>query len=99
LTIGATSAAPLTSGTISGTSIVYFIADGATVTLPAASTSGQELILLDTNVNGSGFTLNAAGTNTIEDGPASASGASAGIPTNCIMISDGGGKWWVVQRQ
>jgi len=93
--------ASIGSGTISGTSVVYFITDGASVTLPAATTAGQELILIDADTagTGGGFTINAPSTNTIVDGPASGAGTSATIPTNCILISDGNKKWWVVQRQ
>ena len=36
-----------TSGTVSGTSVVYVCSDGITVTLPAATTKGQVIILLD----------------------------------------------------
>jgi hypothetical protein len=80
---------------------VYFITDQATVNLPAASTVGQRLILIDTapsNAN-SKFTVNVFPVDKINDGSASVSSATSdSAPDALQMISDGNGNWWVYGR-
>jgi hypothetical protein len=95
---------PLQSGaTISGASTVYFITDQATVTLPAASTAGQHLILIDNDPSNiaAKFTVNASGSNKINDGTtnSSTSGVTSDISFNSMeLVSDGNGIWWVFEN-
>lgn len=52
LTVGAASTSPLANGaTISGTALVYFAIDGATLKLPTATTAGQLIVLIDTTTS------------------------------------------------
>ncbi len=93
---------PVPNGTtISGTSVVYFIANAASVTLPAATTAGQHLILINVAgpSNGSAtFTVNAASGGLIKNGPDTQSVASFSFSDVADLISDGNKNWWVVQR-
>jgi hypothetical protein len=91
----------LTTGNIiSGTSTFYTITSGASVTLPAASTAGQHLIIVCTNVTTGSFTITRAGTDTIQDGytGTGANLASLNLAYVVELISDGGGKWYVVVK-
>ena len=60
---------PLGNGsTIAGTSVLYFVADQAAVNLPAATTAGQQLFLIDATFDTAlGFTVVGAETDTIND--------------------------------
>jgi hypothetical protein len=90
------------SGTISGTQVVYFITDQATVTLPAATTAGQHLILLDNapaNTNAV-FTVTAGSGDSINDASASLGGVSSEAVLSFLqLVSDGNHHWWVFTRQ
>jgi hypothetical protein len=80
---------------------VYFVADAATVTLPAGTTAGQHLILVNTSgpTNGSaGFTVNAASGGTIQDGPGTTHGTSLPFVDVVELVSDGNKNWWVVSK-
>jgi hypothetical protein len=89
------------NGTLSGTSVVYFVKGGVTVTLPAASTAGQHIIIIislpaDT---GSNFAVQRAGTDTINDDYNNAAGVtSVSAPDTMELVSSGSGVWWVYLR-
>jgi hypothetical protein len=80
---------PLTNGgTVTGTSTLFFVADGALITLPPATTAGQIVILVDVNASGQGI-YPQAGTNDavyIPDVPET---------TAYSLISDGNHHWYV----
>jgi collagen type VII alpha len=86
--------------TISGTStaVVYFVADGNSVTLPLATTAGQTLIILDNNpsFSATGITVSRQGTNTIMDGALSGSGSLTSLSGYAVirLISNGSGTWF-----
>ncbi|MGA3239422.1 MAG: hypothetical protein ABSG03_24365, partial [Bryobacteraceae bacterium] len=95
LTIGAPIGSPLTTGaTVSGASVVYFVADQATgIKLPAATTAGQQLIFIGnapTNAN-SGFTLQAPSGELINVGSTSNSANTFRALDAVHLISDGNG--------
>jgi hypothetical protein len=98
--VGASSASPVTNGsTISGTSTVYFVTTGATVTLPLATTPGQQLILMLANVTGASFTIKANNLDTINNEPyeiVTSLGGTTTIDASAIMISDGLHHWYLV---
>lgn len=73
----------------------YTITDGATVTLPAATTAGQVLYLVDASGQSasSGFTFNAASGDTLVIG----SGGSNSATVQDILISDGANHWYAVE--
>ena len=101
LSVGASASSPLTNGaTISGTSVVYFITDGASVTMPAASTAGQQLVLLNSVYPISmGYTLNTQGTDTIVSStatPTSSYAAGSNSDGSFMMVSDGLGHWIIL---
>jgi hypothetical protein len=100
--VGNPSSAPLANGAIvSGTAVVYFVSDTATVTLPVATTAGQQLVLLDPAVNGLGFTIKANNSDTINDvvfGLATSLGGSVGPSWSVSLISDGLNHWYVLYR-
>jgi hypothetical protein len=94
LTIGANSNAALANGgTISGTSVVYFVQNGATVTLPAATTAGQQLVLFLVPATGSGFTIQPVGGETVENEQNPGSLLIAG---SAHLMSDGLGHWYTI---
>jgi hypothetical protein len=96
----ATDATTLTNpSTISGAAInvVYFVAENATISLPAATTAGQHLILLDkacSTTNG-GFTVDAAGGDTFSGGTTFVMAGSTSVAPFCEaeMISTGSHIW------
>jgi hypothetical protein len=100
--VGANSNAVIANnGTISGAAVVYFIADQAAVTLPAATTVGQRLTLIDNAPSNSSstFTIKAASGDTINDGANSVSGAATdSAPDTLNLVSDGLHHWWVMAR-
>jgi hypothetical protein len=91
----------IASGTLSGTSVVYFVKGGVTVTLPAASTAGQHIIIIssipaDTSTN---FVVQRAGTDTINDDYNNVAGVtSVSAPDTMELVSSGSGVWWVYLR-
>ena len=96
------SGAPLASGaTISGTASFYFVTDGATITLPAAATSGQSLVLLDSTMGDNGWNgviAKPVGNDRIVD--FWCQGNSTPVTQTCgymnmSLISDGNGHWYV----
>ena len=78
-----------TSGTVSGTSVVYVSTDGITVTLPAATTKGQMIILLDAGPISSGVTPHAGS----GDSLVNPSGGGDNAGANFLFISDGNHHW------
>ena len=78
-----------TSSTVTGTSVVYICTDGITVTLPAATTKGQMIVLPDAGPISSGVTPHAGSGDTLVG--ASGGGDSAGA--NFFFISDGNHHW------
>jgi hypothetical protein len=92
---------PAGTSTITGSDTVYFVANGATITLPAGSTAGQHLILINTAgpSNGSAsFTVKAASGGNIENGYDTVVGNSLGFVDVVELVCDGHGNWWVVIR-
>jgi hypothetical protein len=85
--------------TISGTStnVVYFTANGNAVYLPSATsaTAGQEIIILDTNPSGNGFTVGSTGGDRIIDEYNGATGLTI-LPGayKYTLVSDGAGHWY-----
>jgi hypothetical protein len=84
-----------TNTTISGSSVVYPVNDGVTVTLPLASTAGQVIILIDVTAQSTGITIQRQGSNTITDGQ------SGGVNVTSVagyaifrLVSDGAGHWY-----
>jgi hypothetical protein len=98
--VGASNYEPVQNGTtLSGQSVVYWVYDGATLTLPSAGTPGQQLILINESVMQlSGFTLYAASSDAINDGSTGSVGQPVICLASCSLISDGHTVWWVLQR-
>jgi hypothetical protein len=84
-----------TSGTVSGTSVVYVCNDGITVTLPAATTKGQVIILLDGQTISSGVTPHAGSGDSLVN--PSGGGDSAGA--SFMFVSDGNHHWFNIGPQ
>jgi hypothetical protein len=100
LSLGNTMGSPVASDqTISGSSVVYFVASGATnVTLPAG-TAGQQLILLNSNqLTGSSYTVKAPMSGTIYDGAIEigTQNNTATIVTNAVMVALGSNNWLII---
>jgi hypothetical protein len=92
---------------ISGTSVVYFVETNAYVTLPPATTAGQQIILYNS-------TLSPNGSNTYNVGPPSSPAGTTiidGVTDNNFssgnydnvydegqFLSDGNGHWFVLNR-
>jgi hypothetical protein len=99
---GNASSAPLANGnTIAGAAAIYFVTDAATVNLPVATTAGQQLIMMDSTVNGTGFSFKADALDTINDeviGAVSAAGGTVGPNWSAMLVSDGLHHWYVVYR-
>ncbi len=105
---GITYGGTLTNGnTISVTTpTFYLVTDGASITLPAATTAGQMLYLVNTNISTTnvGFTVNRQGGNTIYNAQLStpvvthspASGSSYVLYDSATLISDGAGNWYIL---
>jgi hypothetical protein len=97
-TLGNSPSSPIPNGgTISGTSALYFIADGATVTLPAATTLGQALIFIDIgNDMGNGISAKAITNELVFDIWNSQSGSSQSESYyGMSLVSDGNHHWYV----
>lgn len=92
--IGNGGAALANNSTISSsaTAVFYTVADGASITLPLASTAGQYLFLVDAATS-SGITINRQGTNTIFSSGGAANLTSLGPNANFLVVSDGNGHW------
>jgi hypothetical protein len=90
---------PLRTGPLTGSNVLHFVTDGAIITLPPATTAGQQLILIDADTSGSGFTLRAPSENSINNGRSGPGGSATTIPSSCMIVSDGNKVWWVIQRQ
>jgi hypothetical protein len=104
VTLGNSSTTPVTGtsgspGTISGTSVVYFITDGDYAALPLATTAGQQLTLLDISPTGGGFYVSLKAADTLYDEATSvvSSQGQGGIgPFGTVfLISDGSHHWFV----
>ena len=90
----------LTNGSsISGTSVVYFASDASVLSLPAASTAGQIIIVFDTTPTGGttvGITVNRTGSNTITDALYNNVSGLTSFTNGVIhLISNGSGTWFV----
>jgi hypothetical protein len=96
ISIGASPSSPVTNaGTISGSSTVFWVADGATINLPAASTAGQHLVILDVNPAGTGVTVQRQGSDLIYDETNASNGVTSdGAFFNFEFVSDGNGHWY-----
>ena len=98
-TVGATSSSPLgNNATVSGTSTVYWVANGAAVTLPVATTAGQVVILLDatTGFSGTGISAKAGAFDTVFDFNISdTAGSSTSTYFQISLISDGNHHWYI----
>ena len=79
-----------TSGTISGSAVLYVCTDGISVTLPAATTKGQIVILIDGSTTVSDGITPVAGSGDSLRG-ASGGGDSAGA--SFFFVSDGNHHW------
>jgi len=101
-TTGNASTSPLVTGnTVSGTSTVYFVTDNNLVTLPAATITGQQLILLDTTVNGVGFSFKSNTGDSVNDevfGTVIPAGTAVTGNYSTMLVSDGLHHWFVVYR-
>jgi hypothetical protein len=79
---------------------MYWVANGATITLPAATVLGQQMILSDVvSTNSSAFTLRAAGSDTIFDeqgGSVTSLGGSIMIDGTAFIVSDGANHWYTI---
>jgi hypothetical protein len=76
------------TSTISGTAVVYICTDNIAVTLPAATTKGQMIILLDPAIS-SGITVHAGSGDSIVN----PQGTSPGAGANFMLVSDGNHHW------
>jgi hypothetical protein len=87
-------------GTISGTSVLYFLANGATATMPAAATAGQIIVVVNASSGFSGsIFVTKAGTNTIFDWGASDSAQTTVGPYQTMtLVSDGNGHWYILHH-
>ncbi|HMG82643.1 MAG TPA: hypothetical protein VK559_06385, partial [Ferruginibacter sp.] len=84
----------------------YLVTDGASITLPAATTAGQMLYLVNTDISVTnvGFTVNRQGGNIIYNAQLStplvthspASGSSYVLYDSATLISDGAGHWFIL---
>ena len=100
-TVGASSSTPVANGgTISGTSVLYFLANGATATMPAAATAGQIIVVVNASSGFSGsIFVTKAGTNTIFDWGASDSAQTTVGPYQTMtLVSDGNGHWYILHH-
>jgi hypothetical protein len=83
---------------------LYFVAPGATVTLPPATTAGQQLILYDSTLDpasGATYHVSPAGGDLLIDGPGSTAYSSAESDLfydEAQVVSDGNGHWFVLNR-
>ena len=84
-----------TNTTLSGTAVVYVINDALTVTLPAATTKGQIIVVLDGTAISNGVTVLAGSGNSLIG--ASGGGVSAGA--SFLFVSSGSGRWFNIGPQ
>jgi hypothetical protein len=99
--VGASPTAPVGNGSaISGTSTVYWLANNATATLPAATTAGQTVIVIDASSGFSGsISVTRTSSDTIFDWAASDSAQTTVGPYQTMtLISDGNGHWYVMHH-
>jgi hypothetical protein len=97
--VGAASTSPLANGgTVSGTAVVYYVSDGATVNLPAATTAGQSLILVDVSQTfaSSGITAQTHSGDLVWDPNTGTHGTTAGTYSNIKLVSDGNHNWYLL---
>jgi collagen type I alpha len=100
-TVGASESSPQGTGTISGSSVVYFVSNGATITLPTG-TAGQHVILINVAgpTNGSATAnVDAPSGGLIENGPLTTATSSSNFADAMELVADGNKNWWVVYRQ
>jgi len=97
--VGASSTSPLANGgSVSGTSVIYFVSDGATVDLPAATTAGQFLILVDVSESFSSNGINAQthSGDLVWDPNTGTHGTTVGHYSNLKLVSDGNHNWYLL---
>jgi len=76
--------------------VVYFVSAGASITLPAATTAGQALLLIQVSqVFSNAITINRAGSDLIFDHNASDSGQTSIQYASVLLISDGNHHWYL----
>ena len=89
------------SNTINATTSTYFVTDGSSFTLPAATTSGQVLILLDispgSGFTGSGFSVTRTSTDTITDDINTGTTGLTSLSGQYLLrlVSDGSHHWYI----
>ena len=80
------------------TAVVYFVPEGATITLPPATTAGQTLLLISSTAStGTGFTAQAPAGSTITDSAFLAGGGSNLASVKYIsihLVSNGSNVWY-----
>jgi hypothetical protein len=83
---------------VSSTAVVSWVIQGATVTLPPASTPGQLVILIAaTNGFSNGIKAQAGtGDNTYDYNAANFAVATVGAYSTMEFVSDGLGNWYIV---
>jgi hypothetical protein len=85
-----------TNSTISGAGVVYVVNDGLTVTLPAATTKGQIIVLIDGSSSISAGITPAAGSG---DKLVGASGGGVSAGASYMFVSDGNHQWFNIGPQ
>jgi hypothetical protein len=89
------------SNTITSTTSTYFVTDGVALTLPAATTIGQVIILMDTNpgtgFTGSGFSVSRTGSDTITDNINTGTTGLTSLSGQFLLrfVSDGAHHWYI----
>ncbi len=103
LTVGSTLSSPLANGaTISGTSVLYVVncnsSAPSVVTLPAATTTGQQILLVCTisDFSSQGLEAKTAGSDTLFDYGASTTGTQTAQYYAIQAISDGNHHWFII---
>jgi hypothetical protein len=93
--------APLLNGaTISGTSTLYFVADQAFVTLPAATIAGQRLIIMGNNPGNPSFIGIRVGFGDFINDPTN-NASNIFLQTARFVfqvVSDGNHYWWIYRE-
>jgi hypothetical protein len=98
IVMGGAKSGTVTLSNTANQSTLYVIADNATITLPSAPTSGQEIILVDgaCSASNNGFTLDANTSQTllIPTGSGAVPGTSVPIFCDTHLVYDGSNGTW-----
>ncbi len=95
--IGASQSSPLANNAAipASTNVVYFVAASASITLPAATTAGQPLILVEaSNGFSNAITIKAATGDSIFDFNNQDGAASSDAIGTALLVSDGNHHWY-----